>query len=720
MANRSTAKASANMMSVAGNVRGWVNITSRQGNPTTNVPLQGLTITVPGIGNTVTDANGDFSIATASTTPVSVTIRLDGEFTGPLVGAGVPTVTQTITPGTPGNFQFSTSNANEQLKSAMDVYYWVDRTNRYVRNLLANPNAINGINNITSNVNIASNCNAFYNGNSINFYTSGGGCNNTGFSTVISHEWGHGVDDVLGGISQTNGLSEGWGDIIGLYITGQPILGDGFSTGGGNVRTGLNNRQYPQGGGVHAQGESWMGWAWDVRTALIASNGGPAGTIIAESIVIGSIVADATNQPDAVREVFILDDNDGNLANGVPHYAELSAAALGRSLPFPEVQLGTIAHTPLTSTTEQLTPREISATLAPIGGTFTSANVIATVGGQSVTSPMFNTGGNQWTTLVQGDLAPSSVSYAIVANHSTGGQVRLPRTGNFSFNVGAETIFFGDDFESGANGWTHALVATQDDWQQGAPSATNSAGDATSAPSGVAIWGNDLSIGNFNGLYQNNVNNYLRSPVINLAGQTGVKIRFKRWLTVESGQFDQAEIRLNNTVIWSNPQTTDLIDTSWVDFELDVPAAAGMANAQFEFRMITDASVVFGGWNIDDFEVFATGTLPPLPAELEITPATPTLGQLQTLRVKGDPNAPMLLALANTPGPTTVPGVGTFQVGGNILVLPTALDGAGNLMLTFNAPNSAAAIGTRQYAQVVTLNGAAIVGSNPYENLFVQ
>ena len=45
----------------------------------------------------------------------------------------------------------------------------------------------------------------------------------------------------------------------------------------------------------------------------------PTGILIAEKIVLPSLVADATNQPNAVREVFILDDDDSNLNNGTPN-----------------------------------------------------------------------------------------------------------------------------------------------------------------------------------------------------------------------------------------------------------------------------------------------------------------------------------------------------------------------------------------------------------------
>jgi len=49
---------------------------------------------------------------------------------------------------------------------------------------------------LTDNVDLAQTCNAYWNGTSLNFFQSGGGCGNTGELPGVSlHEWGHGMDD---------------------------------------------------------------------------------------------------------------------------------------------------------------------------------------------------------------------------------------------------------------------------------------------------------------------------------------------------------------------------------------------------------------------------------------------------------------------------------------------------------------------------------------------
>ncbi len=80
---------------------------------------------------------------------------------------------------------------------------------------------------ITCNVNINATCNAYYSGNTINFYRSGGGCRNTGeIAAVFDHEWGHAVDynDTSGGSSPNESIC----DISGGIRLHTSCIGRGF------------------------------------------------------------------------------------------------------------------------------------------------------------------------------------------------------------------------------------------------------------------------------------------------------------------------------------------------------------------------------------------------------------------------------------------------------------------------------------------------------------
>ena len=80
---------------------------------------------------------------------------------------------------------------------------------------------------VVDNVNINQTCNAGWNGTSVNFFKSGGGCNNTGeIAGVFLHEWGHGLDQNDGG--GFDNPSEAYADITALMATHVSCMGRGF------------------------------------------------------------------------------------------------------------------------------------------------------------------------------------------------------------------------------------------------------------------------------------------------------------------------------------------------------------------------------------------------------------------------------------------------------------------------------------------------------------
>ncbi len=704
-----------------------------------NTPLRGIVLNVPGIGTRTTDANGQFTIDI--TNPVDITVaNLDGTHYGPIQGSDAPAGVFTVTPGVNTTIQLLTSGATVAQAAHTTTAYWVDRTNEWVRGILGNTAQMTTASAITPTVNIALTCNAYYSGNTINFYSAGGGCSNTAFSTVISHEWGHGLDERYGGISNVtgDGLSEGWGDIIGMYLVDSNLLGSGFQSAGVPLRNGINSRTYPQTGQtVHTAGQVWMGFAWELRSRLKLALPIQTAIDISNDIVIGSIVADATNQVDAVREVFIADDDDGNLLNGTPHYTQLSGAANAKLLPFPEQQFGSIAHVPLTTTMERLTPRMVNINAVPFSGSFNQVRLHYTSNGIGLVRNMQSTGLVFGYRALLPGLASGTVTYHIEAVHSTGTIVRFPATGEISYDVDPApgqplVVFHSEGFETGGAGWTSALVSGQNDWQVGDPAGKSgtSGGIAWADPAnpatGTNCYGNDLgnTIGttNWNGSYAPNAHNYLRSPIINCSGRVGVRLRFKRWLTIESGQFDQATLRCNGQLIWSNPVGTNTMDTSWQTVEYLLPMADNNPLVQLEWRLDVDNGVQFGGWNIDDIEL-GTKTAVPLDAELRLLPEQASQGTSITLTVTTQQGSwPWFLLFSDAPGPLSIPGFPTFQVGGAINLIAASTDAAGVSTLIFPASAVSVPEGVLLYSQVLTLDPTFTqwVVSNPFVNLFTQ
>lgn len=106
---------------------------------------------------------------------------------------------------------------------------------------------------LTANMNIPNTCNAFWDGSTINFYRSGGGCRNTGeIAAVFDHEWAHGLDqfDSNGTLSDS---SEGYADIASMYRLWASCVGYGFfetldqNCGTTADGTGFNNDEAQQG-----------------------------------------------------------------------------------------------------------------------------------------------------------------------------------------------------------------------------------------------------------------------------------------------------------------------------------------------------------------------------------------------------------------------------------------------------------------------------------------
>jgi hypothetical protein len=110
--------------------------------------------------------------------------------------------------------------------SSRSAFYEVNKINEMARGYLPNNTWLNA--QLTANVNINQTCNGFWNGSTINFYRSGGGCRNTGeLAGVFDHEWGHGLDDndANGTISNSG---EGYADIAAIYRYQDSCVGHGF------------------------------------------------------------------------------------------------------------------------------------------------------------------------------------------------------------------------------------------------------------------------------------------------------------------------------------------------------------------------------------------------------------------------------------------------------------------------------------------------------------
>src|SRR5204862_487754 len=96
-------------------------------------------------------------------------------------------------------------------------------------------------------------CNAYWNGSTLNFFKSGGGCNNTGQIAGVSlHEFGHGIDQNDGtGTAPDGATGESYGDTTALIALHDSCLGEGCLGGTCDDDGNLSNGT-PHGGALFA------------------------------------------------------------------------------------------------------------------------------------------------------------------------------------------------------------------------------------------------------------------------------------------------------------------------------------------------------------------------------------------------------------------------------------------------------------------------------------
>ncbi len=329
------------------------------------LPLRHLELRLINADPVLSGPNGEFAISSQNL-PNEIQATLTGRYAAvhDYLGQDLA-ITQNIDASSSPSLLFNPMGAEENSTAQVNGYYHTTFIHDWVRERLPSPqNELIDLQ-LPVNVNITEEqgpngerlpveCNAFFSPflGSINFYHSGPSCPNMAFDTIVSHEYGHFVDNIYGFLRledlANSGLSEGWGDVFAAFASNQPVLGE---TSWIIFRTTDNQYQYPPSGleeDPHVLGQAWAGFAWDLRDNLILKYGGDPedpgnlsnlpGIQKAESLVIPTIVADPPNIPEAVLEVILLDDNmngDADLTNGTPHLSEIIAAASAHSIPMP-------------------------------------------------------------------------------------------------------------------------------------------------------------------------------------------------------------------------------------------------------------------------------------------------------------------------------------------------------------------------------------------------
>jgi Zn-dependent metalloprotease len=530
-------------------------------NPPTLLPISGVRVAISGGGSGFTDPSGNFVIAHPGSTPVNVSAGLtNGQWTSITDNSGTAITSETlsITPGTPGAFTLNPT-PTEFVTAQVNAFRHVTNTRNFFKGLQPSFTGLDAP--LPANVNLTSTCNAFYNGTSTNYYRFGGGCNNTAYSSVVAHEYGHHIVNRLG-LSQ-GAFGEGFADVTSMLQFDDPIVGRNFTTSGGIVRNPETaNQQYPcSSTAVHTCGQILGGCWWEIRRSMTARYGsGPALTLTQglwsswALITIGGIGVNSAH-PQTAIEALTVDDDDGNLNNGTPNYAQICDGFGQHNIQCPQIAVLAFEY-----------PDGRPARANP-GASFTIRFNVVGLGGNSpqpgtgellyrVNGGSFSTAGivqiapNQYLATIPAQTCLSTVDYYVRASSTTGTTVTDPSdapssTYSTAINAGMTTIVF-DDMEID-RGWTVGApgdTATTGIWNRMDPEPTAAQpGDDTTPPPGVNCWVTDGRAGTSIGQYDvDNGKTTLTSPVYNFSGYGAVRISYNRWYTNNMGGSPNTDI----------------------------------------------------------------------------------------------------------------------------------------------------------------------------------
>ena len=590
------------------------------------------------------DANGNFTHPGIAGT-ASYVSTLGGRFFTVQNNGGAPLqLSQSVADGGSWSPQFNATNALATDRSQVNAY----RHANIIRDLTlsVSPNyptvSTQGTSFIINN-NIASTCNAYYSASTINFYAAGGGCANTGFGTVVHHEYGHNL--VEKGGSGQGAYGEGMGDICGLLVADDPRTGIGFQTCSTGIRNASNTCQYSAtacsscGSAIHACGQLISGCVWDLRNYLLAAYPGSYRTRLA-NYAINSILlhgAISTIADDIVVDFLVLDDDDGNVNNGTPNYQGIAGAFGAHGLNAPPLQLLSFVF-----------PQGIPSVALPTGTTTLAVNVVAVNGvpasgsgklyvkaGTATTYTeyaMTETAPNSYTVRLPAGTCGTSASWYVGAT-TTAGQaqtspVGAPASASYSsIYAGSTADIANETFETAPTGWVVGAAgdaATTGIWVRGDPlgTAAQPENDRTPAP-GVNCWftGQGTAGGAVGEADIDGGATTLVSATYNCTGYDHVFVSYSRWYSNNTGSNPATntmpvEVSFNNGTTWVALETVSENTGAWVDktFRLN---DFGTPTAQVRFRWVArDLTGAVVEAALDDFRILGVGCAVANPADL--------------------------------------------------------------------------------------------------------
>jgi hypothetical protein len=569
-----------------------------------------------------TDAAGDFLIPNAGTTPVTVQSRLWGLWFRVFNAAGADSVlSELVTPPGPADFLHNSANTSEIVRAEVNAYVHSNVVRDFV--LTYNPD-YPGLAQSEFPVNVNRTdgyCpgNAWYDYSSINFCLSGSGYPNTAWSGIIHHEYGHHLVAMAG--SGQDAYGEGMGDVMGLLIFDDPGSGSyGFlgscST---SLRTADNTLQYPCEGAIHYCGQLLSGCVWSTRNELIVTE--PADYLdILSNLAVNAMLLHSGGSitPEITIDYLTLDDDDGFIGNGTPHYAEIDAGFGAHNMPAPELVLVGFEY-----------PEGLPELLPPNQTTVVNVNVVpivdTPVAGTGTLS--YRVGGGSFATVPMTEIAPNEyeatlpaadclelVDYYFSVQTSGGETVTDPDGAPNAFHTAiaatGSTVVFADNFETDLR-WSveNSPGLVDGPWDRGIPVNCSRGDPPTDYDGSGRCYLTDNSDGDLCNSDVDGGYTWLISPAIDLSAGDA-EIRYALWYSNNYGNApnsDLFKVHVSNDdgATWVLVETIGPVTTdAWNEYSFTVGSfvtPSAVVRVRFEASDLNDGSVVEAG--VDAFEV---------------------------------------------------------------------------------------------------------------------
>jgi hypothetical protein len=573
------------------------------------------------IGSTVayTDSKGHYLIPDQGSSEVTVESRLWGLWFRVYNQAGSDAVLyDTIIPPGPADFMHNDPNTDELRRAEVNGYLQANIVRTFT--LIYNPD-YPGLQQSEFPVYVNETggyCpgNAWYDGYSITFCRAGDGYPNTAWSSVVHHEYGHHLVALAG--SGQGQYGEGMGDVMGLLILDEPGTGWGFY---GNcnepLRNADNDMQYPCEGEIHYCGQLLSGCVWSTRNELWVTNPSTYLDILSNLAINAMLLHTGTMiDPSITVDYLTLDDDNGNIYDGTPHYYEIAAGFGAHNMDAPELALLAFSF-----------PDGLPELIWPYGGTTLRVVVTGVMAEpEPGTGVMYFNDGSGWVEIPMIEIEPniydavfpqvecvSQVSFYFGAQ-TTGGQTQLWPAGapdEVFYTVAAQSveIEFSDNFETDL-GWTveNSPSLTDGAWERGVPIGGGDRGDPPTDYDGS---GNCYLTDNEDG--NSDVDDgitWLISPSMDLSDGVDAKIHYALWYTNNYGNDPNNDlfkvyVSDNDGADWTLVETIGPVTSSgWKEYNFmvgDFLTPNDRIKVRFEASDLSDGSVVEAG--IDDFQV---------------------------------------------------------------------------------------------------------------------